>query len=124
MDLALIQLCPRVHAKMGNDHQLPLYLYVGIRLRATNLHPPCFLAKFKIPVSAAGVLSRPGFFLGVLLKGFEITSGFWMSLYVVVPQKPCDHVSCAHCSHIDASVHMHKSVQRESKSSFLECLCM
>lgn len=47
-----------------------------------------------------------------------------MSLYVIVPQKSHDHVSATHCFHINASVLLHRSLQRWWKSSFLEHLYM
>ena len=50
----------RVLAKMGNEHQLPLYLlYFGLELRATNMNPPA-LSIHLSSVSAAAVRSHPG----------------------------------------------------------------
>lgn len=103
----------RVLAKMGNEQQLSLYLlYFGLESDAHE--PRCSLDT--LTFSLCGGCPFPSWsVLGALLKGFEITSGFWMSYYVIVPRKSHDDISSTH-----ASVHLHRSLQRESKSSCLE----
>lgn len=84
VDVALIQSCPRVLTKTWNDHQL---LWQSAESNKPVSLPARSLHTFKSPVSVAAVLSRRGLCSGPLLKGIEITSGFRMSLYVIVPQK-------------------------------------
>lgn len=88
-------------------------------------HPPCSLDKFKIPISLwlvyfpVLVSAR-----GRCYRGFEITSGFRMSLYVTVPQKPC--IFHTHTVFHIASIHLHKKVSRGEMEEFISgnaCIC-
>lgn len=79
VEQVLNQLCPRVFAKMGNDHQLPLYILTTHELGATNLlhilpagQTVELAAGFEnVPVSAAGGLSHPGVCPGHSYRGLR-----------------------------------------------------
>lgn len=108
VDLALIQSCLWVLAKMGNDHQLPLYLlYIGLKLRAANLHPPCSLL-LNLKFQSLWLVDFPSL---VFARG--TVKGVWDHFRLLdVPFCSCASEttwpSSAHCFHIDASIHLHK----------------